>query len=369
MSIPFLSFTEVNKQIKGEILTAFEAFFDKGWYVLGENVKKFEQEFAAFLQVEHCVGVSNGLDALHIALKSLNIGPGDEVIVPSNTFIATALAVSFVGATPVFVEPDIRTANLAPGLIEAAITPRTKAIMPVHLYGQACEMEAIMEIAGRHQLYVIEDNAQAQGAAFNGRLTGGWGTISGTSFYPGKNLGAFGDAGALTTNDAELAAKARMLGNYGSVKKYYNEVVGFNMRLDECQAAFLSIKLRYLSEWTGQRQQIAAWYDEALQDIDGLVLPYTAAGATHVYHLYVVRTQKRDELQQYLQQLGIGTLIHYPIPPHLQEAYQHLNLPKGSFPVAEEIADTCLSLPLWPGMEQEQVAAVAAAIKGFFANA
>jgi dTDP-4-amino-4,6-dideoxygalactose transaminase len=365
MNIPFVSFEEVNKQIKGEIMTAFEQFFDKAWYILGDKVKQFEQEYAAFNQVDHCVGVSNGLDALHIALKALGVGPGDEVIIPSNTYIATALAVSYVGATPVLVEPDIQTYNIDPAKIEAAITPHTRAIMPVHLYGQACEMEAIAAIAQKHNLFIVEDNAQAQGATFNGKLTGSWGHINGTSFYPGKNLGALGDAGAVTTNDPELAQKAAVLRNYGSQQKYLNEVIGFNMRLDECQAAFLSIKLKYLQEWTAQRQDIAAWYDEALKGLNGIILPQNASKATHVYHLYVIRSQQRDALQRHLFDTGISTLIHYPIPLHLQKAYKCLDFKIGDFPIAEEIARTCLSLPIWPGMTLDQVEQVAGEIKRF----
>ncbi|MXV52830.1 aminotransferase [Pedobacter sp. HMF7647] len=355
MNIPFLSFDHINKRIKSEITAAFEDFFDDAWYILGNRVKTFEEQYANFNQTGYCVGLSNGLDALHIALKTLNIGFGDEVIVPSNTYIATVLAVSYVGATPVFVEPDIKTYNLDPSLIEAAITPKTKAIMPVHLYGQACEMESIKTIAEKHNLFVIEDNAQSQGAAFKGKLTGSWGNINGTSFYPGKNLGAFGDAGAITTDDKELAEKAMSLRNYGSNKKYVNDIIGHNMRLDECQAGFLSIKLKYLREWTTQRQQIAAWYNEYLKDVPGITLPEIHKHATHVYHLYVIRTNKRDELQHRLADHGIGTLIHYPIPPHLQKAYQYLGFIKGDFPISEELADTCLSLPIWPGMTERQV--------------
>lgn len=368
MKIPFLSFASVNTTIRAEIMSAFENVFDDGWYIMGKRLEQFEKEYAAFNHVSYCIGISNGLDALHIALKTLNIGPGDEVIVPSNTYIATALAVSYVGATPVFVEPDMATYNIDPARIEAAITAKTKAIMPVHLYGQACDMEAIMAIAGKHGLFVVEDNAQAQGATFNGRLTGSQGHINGTSFYPGKNLGALGDAGAVTTNDAELARKAAMLRNYGSEKKYYNEIIGHNMRLDECQAAFLSVKLKHLPEWTNQRQQIARWYHDALQDIPELVLPAVHPGATHVYHVYMVRTPGRNELQQYLTEQGIGTLIHYPVPPHLQNAYAHLGFRKGDFPIAEEIAETCLSLPLWPGMQQQDTIQVAEQIKAFFAQ-
>jgi len=366
MRIPFLSFSDTNAVIKPEILTAFEQFFDSSWYVLGERVKQFENEYALYNNVEHCVGVSNGLDALHIALKALNIGPGDEVIVPSNTYIATALAVSYVGATPIFAEPDATTYNISPASIEAAITPRTKAVMPVHLYGQSCEMEAIMKIATIHNLIVIEDNAQSQGATFNGKITGSWGDMNGTSFYPGKNLGALGDAGAVTTNNAELAHKARILRNYGSEKKYYNECIGFNMRLDECQAAMLSVKLKYLNGWTTQRQKIAEWYNEGLSNAGDVITPVTHKDATHVYHVYVIRTQHRNDLQAYLNENGVGTLIHYPIPPHMQQAYSHLGLKKGDFPIAEEIANTCLSLPMWPGISKDDVAYVCDTIKKYF---
>lgn len=365
MKIPFLSFESSNQQIKSEILSSFEHFFDSAWYILGDQIKQFEQEYAAFNQVKHCIGVSNGLDALHLALKALDIGKGDEVIVPSNTYIATALAVSYVGATPVFVEPDINTYNIDPAKIEAAVTSKTKAIMPVHLYGQACEMEPIMSIAKKHHLFVVEDNAQAHGASYKGKLTGSWGNINGTSFYPGKNLGALGDGGAVTTSEQELALKVALLRNYGSQKKYYNEEIGFNMRLDECQAGFLSVKLKYLKEWTLQRQEIAGWYNEALKDINDLILPSVAENATHVYHVYIVRTKHRDELQKHLADNGIGTLIHYPIPPHLQKAYQHLGFKKSDFPIAETIAETCLSLPLWPGINREQIQAISLIIQQF----
>jgi dTDP-4-amino-4,6-dideoxygalactose transaminase len=302
---------------------------------------------------------------LHLALRTLKIGAGDEVLVPSNTYIATALAVSYVGAKPVFVEPDINTYNIDPSKIEAAVTRKTKAIIPVHLYGQACEMEDITNVAKKNNLYVVEDNAQSQGAAYNGKLTGAWGDINGTSFYPGKNLGALGDAGAVTTDNIELARKASVLRNYGSEKKYYNEVIGFNMRLDECQAGFLSVKLKYLKEWTEQRRQIAEWYNEALKDVDNLILPTVTENATHVYHVYLIRTKHRDSLQKYLADKGIGTLIHYPIPPHLQKAYEYLGFKKGQFPIAEEIANTCLSLPLWPGMNKEMIYKIAKVIREF----
>lgn len=361
-----MSFKKMNDDIKKEILESFENFFDSAWYILGNAVESFEKDYSAFNEVKHTVGVSNGLDALHLALRACDIGPGDEVLVPSNTYIATVLAISYVGAKPVLVEPNIETYNIDPQKIEACITNKTKAIMPVHLYGQACDMTSIMSIAEKYNLKVIEDNAQAHGASFNDKLTGSWGHANGTSFYPGKNLGALGDAGGVTTNDDVLNNKLRVLRNYGSEKKYYNETIGYNMRLDECQAGFLSVKLKYLNQWTKERQQIADWYNEALNDVDGLILPEIAQGATHVYHLYVVRVKQRDQLQKYLASNGVHTLIHYPIPPHLQQAYQHLNFKKGDFPIAEEIANTCLSLPLWPGMIKDDVEQVAGVIKEFF---
>ncbi|MDB5251883.1 MAG: Glutamine--scyllo-inositol transaminase [Flaviaesturariibacter sp.] len=368
MKVPFLSFTAANAEIRSEILQSFETFFDASRYILDERVAQFETAYSSFNEVGHCIGISNGLDALHIALRALNIGEGDEVIVPSNTYIATLLAVSYVGATPVLAEPDPVTCNLDPEAFRNAITSRTKAVMPVHLYGQVCQMDAIMAIAEEHGLKVIEDNAQAHGARFRGKLSGSFGHINGTSFYPGKNLGALGDGGAVTTNDDGLAALARKLRNYGSEKKYYHELIGFNMRLDECQAGFLSIKLARLAGWTAQRQEIARRYDAALAGVGDLRLPSVADGCTHVYHLYVVRTGRRDALQAYLAEQGVGTLIHYPVPAHLQQAYKHLGFGKGSFPIAEEMADTCLSLPIWPGMKQEDTEYVITCIQNFFRN-
>jgi len=365
IKVHFLNFSPMHAAIKAEMKEAFNRVYDSNWYVLGKEVEQFENAYATFNEVKHAVGLSNGLDALHLALKACGVGVGDEVIVPSNTYIATVLAVSYVGATPVFVEPNIETYNINPYRIEAFITSKTKAIMPVHLYGQACEMTAIMELAKKYKLYVIEDNAQSQGATFDGIITGSWGDINATSFYPGKNLGALGDAGAVTTNSDELVQKVRVFRNYGSQKKYYNEVIGHNMRLDELQAALLSVKLKNLIEWTALRQQIAAWYNEALEDVEGIILPKIADGATHVYHLYVIRTIKRDELQKYLHDNGIGTLIHYPIPPHLQEAYKELGYKKGDFPIAEEIAETALSLPMWPGMSYDQIEVISSLIKDF----
>lgn len=366
MNIPFFSFSSMHAQVRNLIMKEFEDFFDSDWYVLGERVDRFEKQYAQFNIVDHAIGVSNGLDALHIALKTLEIGPGDEVIVPSNTYIASLLAVSYTGAIPVLAEPFIETYNLDPNEIEALITERTRAIIPVHLYGQACEMNPIIAIARKHNLYVVEDNAQAQGAAYNGKFTGSFGNINGTSFYPGKNLGALGDAGAITTNDPTLAKKAKVFRNYGSQKKYYNEVIGFNMRMDECQAAFLSVKLKYLDEWNAQRRKIACTYNQSLKGLGDLILPVIAKGATHVYHQYVIRTKHRDALMSFLANKQIGSFIHYPIPPHLQAAYKNLGYKKSDFPIAEEIADSCLSLPVWPGLTDENIGEISTQIYQFF---
>lgn len=365
-AIPFLNFEPMHKLIRSEIMQSFQDVYDANWFVMGKKLEAFEKEYAAFNNTNYSIGVSNGLDALHLALKALNVTKGDEVIVPSNTYIATVLAASYVGATPVFVEPDVSSYNINPANIEAAITSKTKVIMPVHLYGQACDMDAIMAIAKKHNLFVVEDNAQAHGATFNGKITGSFGNANGTSFYPGKNLGALGDAGAVTTNDETLAYKISMLRNYGSEKKYHNEEIGFNMRLDEVQAGALSVKLKHLNEWTKQRQEIAKHYDESLKDIGDVVLPEVHTDATHVYHLYVIKTKDRDGLQKHLSKNGIGTLIHYPIPPHLQRAYKSLGFKKGSFPIAEDLADNCLSLPIWPGMTNEEVQMVVDKIKLYF---
>lgn len=367
-NIQFLNFEPMHSAIRTEMQEAFQQVYDSNWFIMGKCVETFEEAYARFNEVTNCIGVSNGLDALHLALKGLGIGAGDEVIVPSNTYIATLLAVSYVGATPVLVEPDIVTYNINPKNIELAITSKTKAIMPVHLYGQACDMDEIMAIAKKHKLYIIEDNAQAHGATFKGKLTGSFGDANGTSFYPGKNLGALGDGGAITTNDEGIAKKIRMLRNYGSEKKYHHELIGYNMRLDEMQAAFLTVKLKYLHQWTQQRKQIANWYIKALDNIPDLILPITHPDATHVYHLFVVRTQHRNALQNHLTENGIATMIHYPIPPHLQNAYASLGFTKGDFPIAEELANTCLSLPIWPGMTEENISIVVNCISDFFKN-
>lgn len=366
MKIPFLSFLSQNNLIRKEVLKTMESVFDSNWYIIGEELKSFEQEYSSYNKVKHTIGVANGLDALFIALKTLDIQKGDEVIVPSNTYIATWIAVSNTGATIVPVEPNANTYNLDPLKIEQAITSKTKAIMPVHLYGQACEMDAIMKIAKNRNLFVVEDNAQAHSATFNNVLTGSFGDINGTSFYPGKNLGALGDGGAVTTNDDVLAEKVKMIRNYGSDKKYYNEVIGVNSRLDELQAAVLKVKLKYMNQWTKERIQIAAWYDEQLKDINGVTIPTLAEGASHVYHLYVIKTPQRNNLQEYLSKNEIGTLIHYPLPPHLQKAYEHLGFKKGDFPITEEIANNCLSLPMFPGLKKDEVDYVCQTIATYF---
>ena len=367
MKIPFLSFDQVNADVKPQVLASFEKFFDSSWYVLGGQVKEFESQYAAFSGTSHCVGVANGLDALIIALKALNIGKGDEVIVPSNTYIATWLAVSYTGATPVPVEPRPDTCNIDPARIEEKITTRTKAIMPVHLYGQCCEMEAIMAIAKKHKLFVVEDNAQSQGAMFGATAAGSFGDVNGTSFYPGKNLGAYGDAGAITTNSQELAQRASVIRNYGSQVKYYNEELGMNSRLDEVQAGFLSIKLKHLAHWNAQRSEAAGHYMKRLAGREQITLPVIAAGATSVHHLFVIRVKERARLQEHLAAQGIGTMIHYPVPPHLQKAYKELGYKAGDFPLAEEIADTCLSLPIFPGLAEDQVNYICDKIERFYA--
>ena len=366
MNIPFQNLQPQNESVKAELEAAFRQVCKSNSFILGENVKVFEENYAAYNQTKYAIGVSSGLDALTLSLKALGIGAGDEVIVPSNTYIATAIAVSHVGATPIFVEPKKDTYNLDPSLIEAAITSRTKAIIPVHLYGQACEMHAINGIANKHDLFVVEDNAQAHGSSFDGRRTGSWGDANATSFYPGKNLGALGDGGAITTDNEDLAERIKTLRNYGSSKKYYNDLIGYNNRLDEMQAAFLSVKLKYLTTWTEMRQKAANQYLVELQGVGDLILPVTHPKSTHVYHLFVIRTDKRDELQNFLSNKGVGTIIHYPIPPHLQKAYENLGYTTGDFPIAERIAETSLSLPMYPGITESQIHQVVAGVKAFF---
>lgn len=366
MNIPFLSFSSRNIDLKSEALKLFEEFFDSEYYVLGKFTKQFEVDYAHYSHTSFAIGVSNGLDAIHLALKSLGVAKGDEVIIPSNTYIATALAVSYTGARPVFVEPNEKTFNINPTQIEKSITERTKAIIPVHLYGQPCEMDKIMTIAQKYNLFVVEDNAQAHGAKFKNQLTGSFGHINATSFYPSKNIGAIGEAGALTTNSENLANKIVMLRNYGSCERYYNEIIGYNNRIDELQAGFLSISLKYIEKWTVERREIASWYMEELKDVPNIKLPFSADYTTHVYHLFVIKVEHRDSLQKYLNENGVSTLIHYPVPPYLQKAYKYLGYKKGDFPIADELSHTCLSLPLYVGLKKEQIKYIVSLIVKFY---
>jgi len=345
--IPFLDLGAAYRELKTELDAAVLASLGTGWYIGGDEVEAFEQDFSVYTESAHCIGVANGLDALHLALRAMDIGPGDEVIVPSNTYIATWLAVSQCGATPVPVEPDEQTFNINPALIESAITPRTKVILPVHLYGQPADLDPILAIARKYDLRVLEDAAQAHGARYKGKRIGGHGDAVAWSFYPGKNLGALGDGGAVTTNDPEIADRIRVLRNYGSRVKYINELKGFNSRLDPIQAAVLSVKLKVLDEWNARRTAIATCYSEALRNLP-LMLPIVPGWAEPVWHLYVVQHPKRDMLQKALDKVGITTLIHYPIPPHLQRAYISDGYKKGQFPSAERMAQNVLSLPIGP---------------------
>lgn len=352
--IAFLDLKSIHAPLKDEIDAAIRRVIDGGVFILGDEVEAFEREYAQWVGADECVGVANGLDALHLALRAMGVGPGDEVIVPSNTFIATWLAVSHCGATPVPVEPLAETHNIDPGRIEAAITPRTKVIVPVHLYGQPADMDPILAIARRHGLRVLEDAAQAHGASHRGRRIGAHSDAVTWSFYPGKNLGAMGDAGAVTTNDAELAGKLRLLRNYGSPAKYVHELVGHNSRLDPIQAAVLRVKLPHVDAWNERRRAVAARYLQGLA-YAGLVLPAVSPHALPSWHLFVVRHARRDELQRRLAEAGVATLIHYPIPPHRQNAYAPLGLREGRLPIAERLAHEVLSLPMGPHLSDADV--------------
>ena len=350
-----------------QVLESITHAYDRNWFILGKELEAFEREYALFSNSTHCIGVGNGLDALFIALKACGIGSRDEVIVPSHTFVATWLAVARTGAKIVPVEPDPATFNMAVGNILPAITGNTRAIIPVHLYGQSCDMSFVKE-ARQREIFVIEDNAQSHGATWNNKITGGLGDLSATSFYPVKNLGAVGDGGAIVTNNDQFAQYARRYRNYGFEEKNISNSQGVNSRLDEIQATVLKIKLRYLQQWNAERIKLAKRYLEALKDIPGLQLPATIPNATHVYHLFVIRTSKRDQLRNYLSSKQIETGIHYPVPPHLQAGFRILGFKKGDFPLAEDIADTSLSLPLWPGMETQSVEYVCEVVRKFFAN-
>jgi len=362
MQIPFLDVGAARKELKPEIDATIARVLDSGWYVLGPEVEAFEHEWATYCNAGHAVGLANGLDALHLALLAMNVGPGDEVIVPSNTYIATWLAVSQCGATPVPVEPDSRTFNIDPARIQAAITQRTKVIMPVHLYGQPADMDPILSIARAYGLRVLEDGAQAHGARYKGKRLGAHGDAVAWSFYPGKNLGAMGDGGAVTTNDAELADRIRVLRNYGSRIKYVNEVKGYNSRLDPIQAAILRVKLAHLDEWNARRSAIASRYHQALASC-GLRLPYVPDWAQPVWHLYVVRSFERDALQSRLSATGVGTLIHYPIPPHMQLAYADLGIPADALPLAVDMSQQVLSLPMGPHLALQDAQKVIHAVR------
>lgn len=357
MKIPFATFEVMHSEIESEILDKFKEVYEKNWFIQGEELEKFEREFAEYCGVDYCVGVGNGLDALFLPLKAYGIAAGDEVIVPSNTYIATALAVSYTGAVPVFVEPTLESFNLDASRIEEKITKRTKAIMAVHLYGQAAPMDEICAIARQYHLKVIEDSAQAHGATYHGKRTGSLGDGAGFSFYPGKNLGALGDAGAFVTNDKELADKVRALGNYGSDYKYHHIYQGNNSRLDEVQAAFLRIKLKNLERFNADRIKTAHKYLEGIHNPQ-IVLPAVPSGDKHVFHIFAIRCRERDRLEQYLNEKGIGTNKHYPIPMHLQGAYADMHIAEGTLPLAEEISETQLSLPLSYGMTEEEIAYV-----------
>jgi dTDP-4-amino-4,6-dideoxygalactose transaminase len=365
MKMPFLDLRAACAELKDELDAAHARVMNSGWYILGPEVEAFEREFAACCGVKHCIGVGNGLDALHLILRACGIGAGDEVLVPSNTYIATWLAVSAAGATPVPVEPDERTYNVDPGKIERSITKRTKAIMPVHLYGQPADMDPLMEIAGKYRLRVIEDAAQAHGARYKERKAGKLGDAAGFSFYPTKNLGALGDGGAITTNDDAVADRARVLRNYGSRVKYQNEEKGFNSRLDELQAAFLRVKLKKLDEWNGRRKRTAEIYLGGLRGLPGLVLPYTPAWADPVWHQFVIRHERRDELRDFLADQGIETLIHYPAPPSSSEAYGDMKFGPNELPVCGDLSATVLSLPMGPHCTQSGSQAVIDAVRAF----
>ncbi|MDZ4855158.1 MAG: DegT/DnrJ/EryC1/StrS family aminotransferase [Nitrospirota bacterium] len=360
--VPFLDLARLHQSIRVPLDAAYRRVLDSGWFIMGPELEAFESEFARYCDVKHCVGVGNGLEALHLLLKAYKIGPGDEVIVPSNTFIATWLAVTECGATPVPVEPNIDTHNIDPALISHAITSRTRAIIPVHLYGQPADMDPISALAARHGLIVIEDAAQAQGARYKGRRAGSLGHAAATSFYPGKNLGALGDGGAVLTNDDAIAGKVKQLRNYGSKIKYQHDLIGYNSRLDEMQAAFLRAKLVVLDEWNACRREVATQYSKLLASAD-INLPLVSEYVEPVWHLYVIRSKHRDRLKAHLEQQGVSTVIHYPVPPHRQGCYQEF---KGhTLPIAVQLAEEVLSLPMSPTLNAEAVELVTRTLVSF----
>ena len=352
MNINYTDFYRMHKPLQKELEQCYEEVFESQWFLQGEKLKQFEKSFADYCGTKYCVGVGNGLDALRLILMAYDIGAGDEVIVPSNTFIATVLAISYAGAMPVLVEPDIETLLISPEQIEQKITDRTKAIMVVHLYGRLADMDRIIPIARKYNLKIFEDCAQAHGVGIHGVKAGAFGDADAFSFYPGKNLGAFGDAGAVVTSDEQIASKVRALGNYGSYIKYQHEYKGVNSRLDELQAAFLSVKLQHLEQWNQERKWIA---EQFYKGINNSLISLPLYTENNVYHIFPILSPKRDKLQQYLEEKGIYTLIHYPIAIHLQKAYRDMGYKKGDYPLAEQICETELSLPLYPGMKQEEI--------------
>lgn len=352
MEIAYSNFRKMHEPLKQDFLNCYNEVFDSQWFIGGNTLHRFEKEFADFCGAEYCVGMGNGLDALQLMLRACNIGKGDEVIIPSNTFIATALAVSYVGAVPVMVEPTLHDLEINPDLIEAAITPNTKGIIAVHLYGRMCNMTRIKEIADKHNLYLFEDCAQAHGAKHAGKMAGTFGDVGAYSFYPGKNLGAFGDAGAVITNNEELAEKMRAIGNYGSYRKYQHDLMGVNSRLDDLQAGFLSVKLKHLDEWTVERVRIAKLFYSGIHNSKIRLPEYTEE---NVYHIFPIFCNERDQLQAFMSEKGIQCLIHYPIAIHLQKAYSGMKKHVGDYPIAEEICATELSIPLYPGLSEEEI--------------
>ncbi|PYU89928.1 MAG: erythromycin biosynthesis sensory transduction protein eryC1 [Acidobacteria bacterium] len=366
MNVPFVDLRAQYRSIRNEVLANIQQVLEKCNFVLGEEVRQFEEEFAAYCGVRFAIGVANGTDAIHLAVRAAGIGPGDECLIPANTFIATALGVSYAGARPVPVDADARTFLMDLGKLENALTPKTKAVIPVHLYGRIMDMEPLLELARKHNLVVIEDAAQAHGAAIRDRKAGSFGTLSCFSFYPGKNLGAYGDAGLVATNDPDLKARVEALRNYGSPQKYHHPIIGFNSRLDTLQAAVLRAKLPHIDAYNAARYESAVKYDRMLEGIGDLVLPQIPARRSHIFHLYVIRTKRRDALQQYLGREEVGTLIHYPKPIHLHGAYEHLGYKEGAFPAAEQLSKEVLSLPMFPEITDEQLGFVAEKIREFF---
>ena len=364
-SIPYLDLPAQMRGIRKEIDVAIARTLDNCSFCLGPDVAQFEKDFARFCGAEHCVGFNSGTSALHVAMLLLNVGPGDEVITTPFTFVATSWAISYVGAKPVYVDIDDATFNLDPKLVEDAITPRTKAIIPVHLYGHPADLEPLLKICRKHSLPLVEDAAQAHGAKYRGKIVGTFGAMSCFSFYPGKNLGAYGEGGALVTDNDAFAARGRALRDHGSTRRYYHDEIGFNYRMEGIQGAVLGVKLKYLDQWTRERRRVAKHYSELLADTP-LQLPYEADYAESAWHLYVVRHPRRDELKKHLENNQIGCGLHYPLPLHLQKAYAHLRYKDGSFPLAEKAARECLSLPIYPEIAEEQIQRVAEVIREFF---